>query len=98
MMDLEFKVLHSTTPMFANAKKIEEVMAEEAKAGWQLLEKLDNYKLRLQRDISHRSQDKDLGFDAYRSQVGVPNIITYGIAAIATLAVVYLIFAMVGAV
>lgn len=98
MMDLEFKVLHSTTPMFANAKKIEEVMAQEAQAGWQLLEKLDNYKLRLQRNISHRSKDQNLGFDAYRSQVGVNNMIVYSITAAVTLGVVYAIFVLVGAV
>jgi len=98
MMDLEFKVLHSTTPLFTSSKKIDEIMAEESKAGWQLLEKLDNYKLRLQRNISHRSKDQDLGFDAYRSQVGVNNMIVYSITAAVTLGVVYAIFVLVGAV
>ncbi len=97
-MELEYKVVQSTTPLFAKRQNIEAIMAEEARAGWQLVEKFDNYKLRLQRDISHRANDKDLPFDAYRSQVGVSNVITYGLAAAITLGVVYLIFVIVGAV
>lgn len=97
-MELEYKVVQSTTPLFATSKKIDEIMAEESKAGWQLVEKYDNYKMRLQRDISNRSNDKNLGFDAYRSQVGVNNIIVYGITTIVTLGVVYAIFVLVGAV
>jgi len=98
MMELEYKVVQSTTPLFATSKKIDEVMTEEAQAGWQLVEKYDNYKMRLQRDISHRANDKNLGFDAYRSQMGVNNAIVYGITTVVTLGVVYLIFVLVGAV
>ena len=97
-MELEYKVVQSTTPLFATSKKIDEVMTEEAQAGWQLVEKYDNYKMRLQRDISHRANDKNLGFDAYRSQMGVNNAIVYGITTVVTLGVVYLIFVLVGAV
>ncbi|MGB4246846.1 MAG: hypothetical protein WBJ75_03915 [Pseudohongiellaceae bacterium] len=97
-MELEYKVVQSTTPLFATSKKIDEIMAEESKAGWQLVEKFDNYKMRLQRDVSHRGNDKNLAFDAYRSQVGVNNFIVYGITAAVTVGVVYAIFVLVGAV
>jgi hypothetical protein len=97
-MELEYKVVQSTTPLFAKLQNIDAIMAEESKAGWQLVEKFDNYKLRLQRDISHRANDKALPFDAYRTQVGVSNVITYGLAAAVTLGAVYLIFVIVGAV
>jgi len=97
-MELEYKIVQSTTPLFAKLQNIDAIMAEESKAGWQLVEKYDNYKLRLQRNISHRANDKTLPFDAYRSQVGVNNLITYGLAAVATLGVVYIIFVIVGAV
>lgn len=97
-MELEYKVVQSTTPLFAKLQNIDAIMAEESKAGWQLVEKFDNYKLRLQRDISHRANDKTLPFDAYRTQVGVSNVITYGLAAALTLGAVYLIFVIVGAV
>lgn len=96
-MELEFKVVQSTTPFFAKSQNIAVVMAEEEKAGWRLLEKCDNYKLRLQRDISHRANDKDLSIDPYRTQVGVNNAVVYGITAVLTLGVVYAIFNMVGA-
>lgn len=97
-MELEYKVVQSTTPLFASAAKIEQIMAEESQAGWRLVEKYDNYKLRLQREISHRANDKDLSFDPYRSQVGVNNVIIYGITTVVTVGVVFAIFALVGAI
>lgn len=97
-MDLEYKIVQSTTPLFKSREKLEAVLAEEAKAGWQLVEKYDNYKLRLQRDISHREKDGERSFDAYRTQVGVHNAITYTIATVVTLAVVLGIFILVGAI
>lgn len=90
-MDIEYKVVQSQTPMFADTAKMHEVLAEEAQAGWQLLEKEDNYRLRLQRNISHRANDASLGFDAYRSTVGVSPVVTYGATALITIAVVSLI-------
>lgn len=96
-MELEYKVIQSTTPMFANAQKMTQVLAEEAQAGWALVEKFDNYRLRLQRDISHREQDKDRALDPYRTQVGVSNIVAYGTTTLVTLIVVYAIFNIVGA-
>jgi hypothetical protein len=97
-MELEYKVIQATTPYFAKSQNIATVMSEEEKAGWRLLEKCDNYKLRLQRDISHRAKDKDLGIDPYRTQVGINNAIVYGVTTVITLTVVYLIFLMVGAI
>lgn len=94
---LEYKVIQATTPLFANPRKMQAVLAEEARAGWQLVEKFDNYKLRLQRDSRARANDASLDFDAYRSQVGVSHLITYSAAALVTLAVVYGIFIAVGA-
>lgn len=90
-MDLEYKVIQSQTPLFADTSKMHEVLIEEAKAGWRLLEKEDNYKIRLQRDISHRVNDTNLGFDAYRTTVGVSSVVTYGVTALVTLAIVSLI-------
>ena len=97
-MELEYKVVQATTPFFAKSQNIAAVMAEEEKAGWRLLEKCDNYKLRLQRDISHRANDANLSVDTYRTQVGINNAGVYGITTAATLGVVYVIFLMVGAI
>jgi hypothetical protein len=96
-MELEYKIIQSTTPYFANTANLKQILEEEAESGWELLEKLDNYKIRVQRQISHRSDDATRNRDPYRSQVGPSNAITYGAAAIVTIAVVLLVFKLVGA-
>lgn len=90
-MDLEYKIIQSQTPLFADTAKMHEVLEQEAKAGWRLLEKEDNYRIKVQRDISHRAGDKDLDFDAYRTSVGVPSVVTYGATALVTIAIVSII-------
>lgn len=95
-MELEYKIVQSTTPHFANPQNLSKVLTEEAQAGWALVEKFDNYKIRLQRDISHRSGDSGRTVDPYRVQVGPSNLLTYGTAALLTLIVVYAIFRLVG--
>lgn len=90
-MELEYKVVQSQTPLFSNTAKMQEILAEEAKAGWQLLEKEDNYRIKLQRNISHRANDANLTTDPYRSTVGVSSMITYGLSALATLIFVSII-------
>lgn len=95
-MDQEYKIVQSTTPMFAKNDFLQKVLKEESEAGWDLVEKFDNYKIRLQREISHRQNDSGRTIDPYRTQVGISNAITYGAAALGTLAVVYLIFRFTG--
>ncbi len=90
-MELEYKVIQAQTPLFADTNKMHKVLDEEAKAGWRLLEKEDNYKIRLQRDISHRANDKNLDIDAYRSAVGVSSVVTYGGTAILAIGIVSVI-------
>lgn len=90
-MELEYKVMQAQTPLFSDTKKMHEVLDQEAKAGWRLLEKEDNYKIRLQRDISNRENDKNLDIDAYRSTVGVSSVVTYGATAMVTIAIVSII-------
>ena len=90
-MDTEYKIVQSNTPMFASRERLRDIMAEEARAGWDLVEKLDNYKLRFQRDISHRAHDEQLDFDPYRTQVGVSSVVTYTVTAIITTAIVLVI-------
>jgi hypothetical protein len=98
-MELEYKIVQSTLPtIFSNRRKLETLLAEEARAGWQLVEKFDNFRIRMQRDISHRANDDKLDFDAYRCHVGVPTVVTHSIAALVTMAAVYGIFLLVGAI
>ena len=96
-MELEFKIIQSTTPYFSETAKLKKVLEEEAESGWELVEKLDNYKIRVQRQISHRSDDGTRSRDPYRTQVGPSNAITYGATAFVTIAVVLLVFKLVGA-
>jgi hypothetical protein len=90
-MELEYKVITSQTPLFADTSKMHEVLEQEAKAGWRLLEKQDNFRIKLQRDISLRENDKNLEIDAYRTAVGVSSVLTYGAAALLTAGIVSVI-------
>ena len=90
-MDHEYKVIQSQTPLFADTAKMHEILAQEAKAGWELLEKEDNYRIKVQRDTKHRENDKNLDIDAYRSSVGVPSLVTYGATALVTIGIVSII-------
>ncbi len=90
-MSQEFKTMQAQTPLFADNKKMQEILAAEAKAGWDLLEKEDNYRIKLQRDISNRDGDKSLDFDPYRTNVGISSFLTYGLTAAGTIAIVSVI-------
>lgn len=90
-MSQEFKTMQAQTPLFADSKKMQEILLEEAKAGWDLLEKEDNYRIKLQRDIDNRSNDESLSIDAYRTTVGVSSVLTYGMTALATVLIVSVI-------
>jgi hypothetical protein len=69
--DWEFKILRSMTGAFGKPDKLREILAEESRAGWILVEKFDNSRIRLKRRASDRSADDSLGFDAYRTYVGM---------------------------
>lgn len=90
-MSLEYKIIQAQTPLFADTKKMQEVLALEAEAGWDLLEKEDNYRIKLQRDIANRRNDGNLTIDPYRTTVGVSSILTYGMTALGTILIVSVI-------
>jgi hypothetical protein len=69
--DWEFKILRSVTGKFRDAAWLQSILDEEARAGWQLVEKFDNARVRLKRPASARARDATLGFDAYRTSVGI---------------------------
>ena len=62
-MSQEFKTKQAQTPLFADNKKMQGFLAGEAKAGWDLLKKEDNYRIELQRDISNHENNKILDSD-----------------------------------
>ena len=47
MDNKEYKVITSNTPIFANSIKLKQILAEEAQAGWDLEELIDNSKIRV---------------------------------------------------
>jgi hypothetical protein len=66
----EFKILRSVRQTFKNPEKLREILAEEGLAGWSLVEKFDNTRIRLKRPITAKAKDSGLAFDPYRSYVG----------------------------
>ncbi len=67
----EFKILRASYPAFRDRKTLREVCEEEAQAGWILLEKLDDRRLRFRRPLSARDRDRAAKIDPYRSQYGL---------------------------
>jgi len=67
----EFKIVRSMTGRFSSHEAIKQLCTEEARAGWELVEKFDNNRVRFKRRIERRSQDQMLEFDPYRTNVGI---------------------------
>ncbi len=67
----EFKIVRSNTAAFRNPEVLRQVCAEEAEAGWVLLEKFDNQRLRFKRPVSARAGDTLRRFDPYRTYYGI---------------------------
>ena len=70
----EFKILRSATGAFKDAAAMERYLAEEAQAGWTLVEKFDNSRIRLKRPAAARQQDAQCTFDPYRTRVGISEV------------------------
>ena len=93
----EFKIVRSNLGRFGKYEKVKEVCEQEARAGWELVEKFDDYRLRFKRPVHMRSKDQFLDFDPYRTSVssggGALALIIIGIvillAGLVTFAAVY---------
>lgn len=70
----EFKSLRSDLGRFGSTQVLRAALDEEARAGWEFVEKLDNDRLRLRRHVEARERDGDLGFDPYRAYYGMGNL------------------------
>ena len=68
---VEYKIIRSATGAFKDPAKFRAALDEEARAGWELVEKLDNSRARLRRSTECRKGDTGLGQDPYRTQVGI---------------------------
>lgn len=85
--DWEFKILRSSLGQFRNSRYLAEVLQSEARAGWTLVEKFDNSRIRLKRPARTRDLDGKLDFDPYRTQVGAPPGVIALVIAAAVLAI-----------
>ncbi|MGD8455474.1 MAG: hypothetical protein PVF83_03740 [Anaerolineales bacterium] len=68
----EFKIVRAYYPAFRKADVFQSLLAEEALAGWELVEKLDDRRIRFKRRREARRKDATLppGIDPYRTQYG----------------------------
>ena len=72
--DWEFKIVRSDTAAFRKPEVLSKLLEEEAQAGWVMLEKLDDSRVRFKRPRSARVKDTYLpeGVDPYRTHYGMP--------------------------
>jgi hypothetical protein len=99
----EFKILRSATGKFRDPLWLHAVLQEERRAGWTLVEKFDDARLRLRRPAGAPSNAATLGFDPYRTWVGTSQArlaiwIILGTLAVvgATIGIVFLLFSLGG--
>jgi hypothetical protein len=67
----EFKIVRSGTAKFRRPEVVRRLVDEEARAGWELLEKFDDYRIRFKRRVEHRADDAHRQIDPYRTQIGL---------------------------
>jgi hypothetical protein len=70
--DWEFKIVRADTAIFRRQETLEQLIEEEARAGWVMLEKLDDSRIRFKRQRSARTKDTYLppDVDPYRTHYG----------------------------
>ncbi len=70
--DYEFKIVRSGSAAFRKPETLQELVEEESRAGWVMLEKFDDSRVRFKRPRSARARDAFLpeGVDPYRTQYG----------------------------
>jgi hypothetical protein len=94
----EFKILRTAGKTFRDPRRFEAALEEESKAGWELVEKFDDYRIRLKRPTEMRRRDSHLEFDPYRTWVGttpgrVAGIVI-GVVVFALLTIFAIVFAV----
>jgi hypothetical protein len=67
----EFKIIRSNTGKFKKFEAVRILCQEESRAGWEMVEKFDDNRIRFKRRIENRGSDNQMQFDAYRTRVGV---------------------------
>ena len=89
----EFKIVRAFMRKFRNPETIRKLCEEEAQAGWEMLEKFDDERIRFKRRIEKRSNDQYLKIDPYRTQCGIDQkiLIAFILASLGALGLIFAI-------
>jgi hypothetical protein len=91
----EFKIVRANSRRFRNHAAVKQLCEEEAKAGWEMVEKFDDQRIRFKRRVEKRGDDLHLDIDPYRTLVGISEgqlvVSIFGVIAILAL-VAWLVF------
>ena len=67
----EFKIVRAVSARFKTHEALKQLIQEEAESGWEMLEKLDDSRIRFKRKTEHRAADGQRRIDPYRTHVGM---------------------------
>jgi len=66
----EFKIVRSGLGKFSSAEAVRKLCEEEARSGWEMLEKFDSGRIRFKRRVENRAADVQRDTDPYRTEAG----------------------------
>jgi hypothetical protein len=92
--DWEFKIVRANSAAFGKPEVLQKLLQEEAVAGWTMVEKFDDSRIRFKRPRDAREQDAYLpeGVDPYRTQYGAPAFL-YAVLVIGVLLLIVFVLA-----
>jgi hypothetical protein len=95
--NVEFKIVRANLGIFGKPAEFKKLIQEEGRAGWELVEKFDNRRVRFKRPSSARERDSLLpaGVDPYRTQSGMSPMLFVLLLILIAFIVVCLIYAAV---
>jgi hypothetical protein len=94
--DWEFKIVRANSTAFRKSEVLQKLLQEEAVAGWTMVEKFDDSRVRFKRPRSAREQDAYLpeGVDPYRTSYGAAAFL-YGVLIVGVLLLIVFVLAFV---
>lgn len=72
--DWEFKILRSITGAFGKPEQLRRALEDEALSGWVLVEKFDDFRLRLKREVGVHDDERNPDIDPYRTNYGTSHV------------------------
>jgi hypothetical protein len=68
----EFKIVRAYTNYFKKSENLKRVIEQEARSGWEMIEKFDDQRVRFKRRVEKRKEDQyHQDLDPYRTTVGI---------------------------